>query len=410
MTRYGIIADDLTGATDAAVPFAQAGFHTVVVLDGRGMRGVDAEIIALSTHSRHDLPHVARRKVRDACEFLRKEGYQLLYKKMDSTVQGNIIGETEAVRDLTGCKTALVCPANPGQGRVVRDGVLWVRGKRLASLPRLFSKQGLGAFDLVTTPVTAAKVRRALGGAPPFVIADATNDRELATLARTARAWRQPVLLAGSAGMAAQVARLVRGESSPHQKHPPGLRPGSRQANAPSQGCRRFTLVLCGSRNRVTEAQLKHLAGRLDPLALPCADGLGESVAPALISDLPVVVRIPIYLQPDKAILDNLRKLSSHLRTRSIGALLLSGGDTARLICRWLRPRGIELHGEIKPGLPWGRLLGGLADGVAVCTKPGGFGDENGLAEAVEFLSRKAKTPARGRRLLMHNKNRRSGP
>jgi uncharacterized protein YgbK (DUF1537 family) len=59
------------------------------------------------------------------------------------------------------------------------------------------------------------------------------------------------------------------------------------------------------------------------------------------------------------------------------------------LICRWLRPSAIVLQGEIRPGLAWGRILGGLADGMAVCTKPGGFGNADALVDAVEFFRKK---------------------
>ena len=68
--------------------------------------------------------------------------------------------------------------------------------------------------------------------------------------------------------------------------------------------------------------------------------------------------------------------------------MLLTGGDTALLVCRWLRVAGIAIQGEIVPGLAWGRIVGGTADGVLVCTKPGGFGDERSLVESVNVLAR----------------------
>jgi D-threonate/D-erythronate kinase len=66
--------------------------------------------------------------------------------------------------------------------------------------------------------------------------------------------------------------------------------------------------------------------------------------------------------------------------------VVFSGGDTAHLICRELGVTGIRLEREITPGLPSGYLMGGLADGWPVVTKAGGFGAEDALTTAVNFL------------------------
>ena len=44
---------------------------------------------------------------------------------------------------------------------------------------------------------------------------------------------------------------------------------------------------------------------------------------------------------------------------------MLSGGDTASLVCRALGVRRIQLEDEIAPGIPWGNLSGGAFDGRA---------------------------------------------
>jgi len=53
--RYGIIADDLTGACDTGVQFARCGFLTVVQI-ARGWPREPAEVTVLSTDSRADSP------------------------------------------------------------------------------------------------------------------------------------------------------------------------------------------------------------------------------------------------------------------------------------------------------------------------------------------------------------------
>ena len=73
---------------------------------------------------------------------------------------------------------------------------------------------------------------------------------------------------------------------------------------------------------------------------------------------------------------------------QGIRGLVLSGGDTALLVCRALGAHGICLKGQIVLGIPWGTLIGGHAHGLPVATKAGGFGAPDALVRAADFLSR----------------------
>ncbi|HXJ74587.1 MAG TPA: four-carbon acid sugar kinase family protein, partial [Candidatus Dormibacteraeota bacterium] len=99
---WGVIADDLTGATDTAAAFARAGFRAMVILDRARARGLDAQVLILSSHSRQCPPALARRRVQAACRWLRRRGAAVIYKKMDSTLHGNIAAEVAAIRDAAG--------------------------------------------------------------------------------------------------------------------------------------------------------------------------------------------------------------------------------------------------------------------------------------------------------------------
>ena len=163
--RFGIIADDLTGATDAAAAFARQGFSAAVALHGCSLKSVDTLVLALSTDSRHDTPTAARRKVVRACTRLRHARRQLLFKKIDSTVQGNIVAEAEAFRDSGAFESVLFCPANPAQSRTVRGGILRVRGGRTVPLVDLCRAQGLDGPVLLGNPVTRARLDQKIGRA-----------------------------------------------------------------------------------------------------------------------------------------------------------------------------------------------------------------------------------------------------
>jgi uncharacterized protein YgbK (DUF1537 family) len=69
-----------------------------------------------------------------------------------------------------------------------------------------------------------------------------------------------------------------------------------------------------------------------------------------------------------------------------LGGLLLCGGDIAVATCRALRADGIILGGEVQPGVPWGRLVGGEHPNLPVVTKAGGFGRPDVFRAATRFL------------------------
>ena len=391
LRRYGIIADDLTGATDVAAAFANCGFAAAVAFAPRSLRSLDAQVVALSTHSRHDNSADARRKVRQACARLLDGGWPVTYKKLDSTVQGNVVAEVEAARSAGGFTTALVCPANPAQGRSVRGGVLHVRGGDTVNLPERFRVQGLTEFGSVASPISAAKVIRAIGQRHRFILADATSERDLACLAGVALGSKHRVLLAGSAGLAGEFGKLLKRRAparrNPNDRHPPA-RTGEQ---AP-----RNTLIVTGSNNPVTERQLEKLIRKTRTAAFELNRLTPRDAAFALASGRNVIIRVRVHRQPDRLILRQLSALGHLFRARLVGSLLLTGGDTALLVCRCLRPRAIAISGEIIPGLAWGKFIGGRADGLTVCTKPGGFGGEQGIVRAVEFLAKvgAGRTPA----------------
>jgi uncharacterized protein YgbK (DUF1537 family) len=68
-------------------------------------------------------------------------------------------------------------------------------------------------------------------------------------------------------------------------------------------------------------------------------------------------------------------------------ALLLTGGDTAALVCEAVGGRNIDLYGEISPGIPFGVLNGGAFDGVSVVTKSGAFGPDDALIQVADHFS-----------------------
>jgi hypothetical protein len=68
-------------------------------------------------------------------------------------------------------------------------------------------------------------------------------------------------------------------------------------------------------------------------------------------------------------------------------ALILTGGDTALAVLQLLDYQGIELAGELLEGIVRGNLRGGPWDGLTIVTKAGAFGKVDALVRIVERLT-----------------------
>src|SRR5215217_1866341 len=98
MLERAIIADDLTGALDAAAPFAMRGISTAVALNVEGLPqaiATGARVVGVSTDSREVAPEAAREAVARALAALPAD--TALFKKVDSRLKGNIEAELDAI-------------------------------------------------------------------------------------------------------------------------------------------------------------------------------------------------------------------------------------------------------------------------------------------------------------------------
>lgn len=342
--RWGMIADDLTGACDAAAAFATQGFETRVLLEPGSEVAKEAELTVVSTESRDDAADDAAKKAADACRWMRERNISVLFKKIDSVLRGNIEAEVAAVMSACGFGSAVLTPAFPAMGRTVRQGALHVFGRQPEYGP-----------DLETMFLSQGGVS----------VEDAETDDDLAAIAEAALA-RDPVpLLAGSGGLAGPVARTLARRCG---KPAPDDATGAPFSTAAPRSLLPIWLVI-GSRHPSTMAQLACLEDK----------GLFSG------ADELVLLRVPLEAFDENAV----RPAAEAVRRGMVGALVLSGGDTARLLCSVLAADAIQLGGEVLPGIPWGRLEGGPADGTIVVTKSGGFGGPDVLLRVVDSLKEK---------------------
>src|ERR1035438_5599700 len=105
-----IIADDLTGACDAAVQFARSSVMLAMDAPPAG-----ASVIAVSTESRNLLEEEVPALMAQVADWLRA---RVLFKKIDSVLRGNPGAEIAAAMQAFGCDAVVATPAFPAMGRI----------------------------------------------------------------------------------------------------------------------------------------------------------------------------------------------------------------------------------------------------------------------------------------------------
>ena len=129
-----LIADDLTGGADAGVQFAKRGLKTLLLpFRGEGRSPLAArpaqDVLVINTITRGLPPAEAFDILSGLLKGFDPKRFPILYKKIDSTLRGNIGSEIDAI--LRGNESSPLFPgpvlpgAGPGAGRGDHDG----RGK-----------------------------------------------------------------------------------------------------------------------------------------------------------------------------------------------------------------------------------------------------------------------------------------
>jgi len=405
MVQLTVIADDLTGACETGAQFAAAGLEAVVSVHADGPLDAppdDAGVWVVDTESRHLAPDRAVRCVAAAVERGRQLGAGWFYKKVDSTLRGNVGAELEALMRASRARVLPFIPAYPAAGRTTRGGVQYVEGKPLdrtffaddplspvesSSIPRLIARQS----SLSVLVVTADRLPDAGGSEPCIWAFDAATEEDLDGIADALEECDLLRCCAGAAGFAGRIAaRLARG--------------GRRVAAVHRRGP---VLLVNGSLHERSLAQVRHApkgtveSRRLGPGALFAGDGcpgdarnVVESASAALRGGRDVLLYTivegkerAVYErcaaehgaeEPPRAVAGALGALTAAVvgAVDGLGAVAVFGGETAVAVLRALGCGSVRPRRQLWPGViecilsPPRRRLGFI-------TKCGGFGPDD---------------------------------
>jgi len=403
----GIIADDLTGAMDSSGYFASQGLSTMVILEPNFSPAAD--VIVINTNSRADNANTAYDKVRQAARNL---AGRVVYKKIDSTLRGNVGIELKATMEEVACKKAIVAPAFPAVGRTTMAGILLVDGVRVTEtqfahdpispvkesyIPSLLEKATGSRVGCVSTECIEAgaeSLYHELSRLPEdILVCDVTKQPHLTYIVQAATLAGGQWLLCGSGGLARELHIILNKKLRTQKTTAPILPPGP-------------ALVVTSTRNQVTANQLikaktelglsilnlnvenlnqENIAAREIRRIVEEADHLlsqGKSMAfSSTFSQYNPAMKWSIASIMAKAV-------AGIIAIQKLAGLFLSGGDIAVEVCRRLTASAIQIRGEVEPGVPAAELIGGQGQGIRVITKAGGFGTEKALIKSISYLER----------------------
>ncbi len=426
MTRFAIIADDLSSATDCGAQAVRSGLSAVVPLRGYSLPDqVRAGVISVDTDSRSLPADEAYTKVRAAAQQLVAQGWTHFYKSVDSTLRGNLGAEMEAVLDVVRPDLTVIAPAFPKYGRTTVNGVQYLHGRPLhetefgtdptapvrdADIARRLaegSRRKAGRLTLEQVRSGRSEIGRAvqrlLAEGVELVVVDIAEQEDLQRICLGLSQSELRIVWVGSTGLA-EFVPLAFGAGSTSSASDQVRRTDPRPA-----------LALVGSASATTQGQLKIAQAKhalnmisLDagcllqggPVAESELEQAGASLRAAMDAghDAALVVRASreeiaatqrlgaslnlSAAQVARRIVDGLAQVAGGLvREGRLSGIVATGGDTANALCNILGAEALEILGEVEAGIPVMRMLGEAS--LPLVTKAGGFGSPAAMAEAL---------------------------
>ena len=428
----GIVADDLTGANDTALQFKLNGADTNILLnkDIEPKLSSFEQAWAISTESRNIAPEDAFEKVKAATEmFIEKINPDYFYKKIDSTVRGNIAVEVLSMLEVLGWDAAVIMPAFPQEGRTTVGGYHLLKGVPIertemaidphspiteSHLPTMLKTQ-LG--EKLEGLVDSVNLQTVMDGAGPIlkainekiedgakiIVADAvsTTDLEQITLAMEKSNYK--LLPVGTAAAAKVLSNVwLSGKSS--------------EEVLPIKLPKLPKLIISGSATHITANQIDKFEQsedyeeksivielNMDTVLQGVRDELVERVVSNLNGDNIVLIHTSKLLNnfdgfsEDTAnadltksglanvVTDFLAELAQRVLARVKAVLITLGGETSYKCCNKIDANQLQLIDEVLPAIALSKSAN--ADQWIV-TKSGNLGGVNTLIEILNYFEK----------------------
>lgn len=431
-TTAGIIADDLTGATDTALQFKLNGADTNILLntDKEPVSGFQARVWAVSTESRNITAQEAFEKVKTASEFfVDKINPDFYYKKIDSTIRGNIAVEVLSMLEVLNWDAAVVMPAFPQEGRITVGGYHLLKGVPIertemardphspisqSHLPTLLKSQ-LG--EKLENLVDDIKLKTVMDGAGPIlkkinkliengvriIVADSVSTVDLEQIVLAIQKSEYKILPVGTAAAGKVLSNIW---------FPPEDTGGVLPVKLPKLP----KFIVSGSATRITANQIEKFEKSADyeensliieldtkTIAAGVAQDMVDRIASNLSGGNIVLVHTSKLLinfdgfsgdtmDADltksglmNAITDYLAELTGRVLAKKKAVLITLGGETSYKCCGRLNANQLQVIDEVLPAVALSRKTD---SDQWIVTKSGNLGGVDTLIEILKYFEK----------------------
>ncbi len=428
----GIIADDLTGANDTALQFKKCDAKTKILLDYTipAENDSNTEIWAVSTESRNvDAKEAGRRMIETIANLNKNLNLEYFYKKIDSTLRGNIAVETLVMVETLGYDAAVIMPAFPAEGRITVGGYHLSRGVPISKtemagdphspitesyIPALLqsqlsddNKDMVGLIGLKTVLNGAGpifmKLKELIKQGKKLIVADASSMTDIEQIVLAINKSSNKILLAGTAATGSILAKEWVPET-PDIANADGIC-GAVVPKSPR-------LIISGSATKINSEQIEQLEKSYDydnicsiPLSAEnIINGIDDNLVEKIISNLDANNTVVVHSSKlmdsfdgfsddslkeewtrakfSSKITDFLAELTKTILDKRQVILITLGGETSYKCCKAISSDELIMKDEVAPAIAL------CVDGKNrwIITKSGNLGKPKTLIDILNYL------------------------
>ncbi|GMA08357.1 membrane protein [Tetragenococcus halophilus subsp. flandriensis] len=389
--KYLVVADDFTGSNDTGVQLKKNNINVDVLLFP-SKESVENSVV-LDTESRGLSGEDAYQKVRTlTSDLLEKNQFSVVYKKIDSTLRGNVAKEIHAMLDIYSPDLVVMAPAFPKINRTTKNAIHYL------------SEAPLMETEIANDPLTPiwtdniCEILKAEFNEPiknisteeledlqhfpedRFQVFDIEEERDLKKIRELTRDESRRILYVGSAGLAEY---LFKKEELPTLSVVGSISEVSLEQMdyAKNKGFNVINieindLIIENRIEKYTKIVCESLANGLDTIITVTRKKQDYLETIELFKSLDIMDKREV----SRIIKETLAKITKNvLPITPVSSLFLTGGDIAIEVINELDGKGCKIQEELTTGIVESRLVGGKHDGMVVITKAGAFGNKDSL-------------------------------
>ena len=399
--KIGVIADDFTGASDAASFLKKAKNRTILITSIPDVFDYDCDSIVIATKIRSIEPNIAVEKVSKTVDFFENIGVEKIYYKFcstfDSTPKGNIGPVMDYLMERLEVPYTILCPSLPINGRTVVNGDLFVNDVPLdesplkdhplnpmwdSYIPNLMKPQSkYPSFVLKREDIETFESDQFSNNDHFYIIPDYETDEDAGVIYDIFKDLR---LIGGGSGLL----EYFEGHSIQEDNDLFDLK-------------KQKAIILCGSCSKMTGKQVKTFKSKYDShIAINAKDLLSGRIdvdtifgkvdenlpEPTLVysdgCDVEIDREDPDFEKSSSLMENTLASLSLRAKEQNFNKIIVAGGETSGAVIMKLGYKGFIVGDSVAPGVP---VLTPIEDkDMRIILKSGNFGDESFFLKALE--------------------------